>query len=491
MDPTKYLIPEAKQNFGKFINSTYPFINWEPSSQDDILKVVDAYSEYGPLHRQGFYFAINIDPIQLDVFTASRTATNVTIAWNRCLKTQGQSSRITTVPYYSPSTYPSRIPLPINASTPIGFILNVFQSSGSPTSVLYQVIQINGWVLGGTIESPTIPLVGASNSQPISVSAVEWNAKSSLVVVGYASGDVGWYYFDYALKALRFTGLTSSIGNSSMAVDVSCQLGSPIQSCFVSQIVSTSECGALLKLWQITDIDPNDFLLTLINGTSQLCLSSQPISGASLSTIQMPINEPILCPLGSFVGIAVMSTSVKQIIGSSFCFNPTDGLTKAISTPPDKFLDVGSTPSVEIKFDIESSSIRVLEVHNDGFCWNSHQHNIGAAVATCDQVPVSNNYILSYNYGTMASWKERISSGTLITVCDEEILHGVYDTGSHPQISLFYGPFVPEFSIPRLGVVEIHQGMPEIADSDGECGLALPYGGFVLDSWTLNPELKR
>lgn len=95
---------EGSYNYGKFTDSTYPFLNWEPSDQKVIrnfilfnlvdfrlltnlffkkyiLLAADYYLDKGIMHAPGFKYAINTDIVQFQVFSGSRSA----LAWNYCL----------------------------------------------------------------------------------------------------------------------------------------------------------------------------------------------------------------------------------------------------------------------------------------------------------------------------------------------------------------------------------------------------------------------
>ena len=68
----------AGDNFGKFYESVYPWLWWEPSDQMIISVCIDDYYTYGKPHTPGFLFAINIDPSLFMVYTGGKTGK----AWN-------------------------------------------------------------------------------------------------------------------------------------------------------------------------------------------------------------------------------------------------------------------------------------------------------------------------------------------------------------------------------------------------------------------------
>lgn len=81
-DPGYWINTYAKYNFGKFIDSPYPWLWWEPSDQLSIGICIDDYYSYGKAHLPGFLFAINIDPALFLVYSGKKTGK----AWNYGLK---------------------------------------------------------------------------------------------------------------------------------------------------------------------------------------------------------------------------------------------------------------------------------------------------------------------------------------------------------------------------------------------------------------------
>ena len=66
-DPT--FIYVAKQHYGKFGPSPYPWLVWEPSDQHSIRNTSHIYLAAGERHWPGLRFAINIDPGQYHITT--------------------------------------------------------------------------------------------------------------------------------------------------------------------------------------------------------------------------------------------------------------------------------------------------------------------------------------------------------------------------------------------------------------------------------------
>jgi hypothetical protein len=123
-------------------------------------------------------------------------------------------------------------------------------------------------------------------------------------------------------------------------------------------------------------------------------------------------------------------------------------------------------------------------VVGEGFCWNTEVQNKDAATGLCDVTPTPSNFSLTYTYSSIENFFSRIDSGATFTSCDEGVLHGAYDYGVSPSVSLFYT------SADQLAMLEIHQGvtsamMPPENSPGSECGVPVPSEHLLLDAWAL------
>lgn len=118
-----------------------------------------------------------------------------------------------------------------------------------------------------------------------------------------------------------------------------------------------------------------------------------------------------------------------------------------------------------------------MQVHTEGFCYNTHWYNIRAHPSICDITPKPCPATLVYNYGTLAAFESKIRTPEFITSCDNEIVHGAYDRGVQPSVALFTAK-------DNLGVAEIHRG--ERSVDIQFCGSSIHDNVLVLDSWRLS-----
>lgn len=78
-NPWKEYVETVEMNYGKFINSTYPWLAWEPSNQDEIEFTAALYVDKGISHSPGFRFAINCDPVMFSLYSSPVTSTATSI----------------------------------------------------------------------------------------------------------------------------------------------------------------------------------------------------------------------------------------------------------------------------------------------------------------------------------------------------------------------------------------------------------------------------
>lgn len=146
----------------------------------------------------------------------------------------------------------------------------------------------------------------------------------------------------------------------------------------------------------------------------------------------------------------------------------------------------------------------VMLVAGNGFCYNSHLHNTGP-FNICKLVPHSTPGVLDYTYGTTSQWlqvlRRRSEAVSLVTPCDDDLLHGSYDLGFHPSVALFSSPHF-------VGMLELHNGFPSDCpdqprlskkEEEGlrrrracECGPSLPRSRetLIVDSFPLNTRVR-
>jgi len=184
-------------------------------------------------------------------------------------------------------------------------------------------------------------------------------------------------------------------------------------------------------------------------------------------------------PSGNAIsGVIVFADPASKIYTSVFTINPQNGtaiFNQGLNLIP-KVLDVGNQPSVSLA--TIKNETWIVEVHNNGFCWNNEPDNKRADPGVCDSVPTPSQYILTYNFGRFSDWTTQIINNTapIFSACHPTILHGTYDTGSFPDVKLFSYEN-------SLNLVEVHAAAPNHTYT--VCGISSFKNGLVLDAWPL------
>jgi len=192
----------------------------------------------------------------------------------------------------------------------------------------------------------------------------------------------------------------------------------------------------------------------------------------------------------SLQGIVTYTTSNNLIYATALClamnYSNDSGALRINSSSP-LVIDVG-TNTVLSGVEVQPGLFAILELHGDGYCYNSHTHNTRASPRICSQSPQSTKNVLVYNYGLYSSWLSYLlqplysnTTTKFITSCNAEILHGSYDQGHNPYGSIFS-------SDNSIAAVEVHNGWTDVDVDWGSCGKPVsmaPGGGVILDSWLL------
>jgi len=149
------------------------------------------------------------------------------------------------------------------------------------------------------------------------------------------------------------------------------------------------------------------------------------------------------------------------------------GITKLTAAAP---FGVGAKPSVSVA--LYGSELRAMVVRGESYCWNNEPANKRPEPGLCDSTPTSTPFVLSYTYGSIPEFLSQLSTGVSPSPCSSFLLHGMYDMGSNVNVALYT-------SSTDIGVVEVHEGVPEGTTDVGYCGIADAFAGAVLDAWPL------
>ena len=479
----------SAQHYGKFLPSPYPFLLWEPSDQPTLLNYTRHYLQ-GERHAEGFRFAINIDPVQFQVYTGNATGD----AWNHRLDAlSGRSGGQQAIVTYDDVHY-----LVVLSSKAVG---GKGDEGYSMTVYAFDALLTNHslrWVDALTLPtlrdidlfaalSPSPP----SQSSPVLVTIAR--STDSITVSVYPIPSLASWQ---SLKPL----LVHSIPlPSSSAVAAHDAVWHTADALFVVQLVATeSPPAALLRVFMV---NLTSGAVTLAANASTPTPALHSVTGVAVAAAAPPYaGGDSLCGPRAVPGALSYALSNYSVYAGYFCLR-VDGayLSPVVS------MDLGSLPSLSIqRSPPPSSSPHFLLTLGTSYCWNTEPYNKQANSGLCDHTPLPMASTLTYSFGLLSSLIAYVQAraegqeGSLI--CNDDFLHGTYDLGEKPRGKLWVGRDAE--GVERLGVVEVHDGVSSMGHEgtaaeqsvggvgltpSNICGVAVPFDGIVVDAWPL-PE---
>lgn len=448
-----YWLAEAA-NWGKFMGRSWPLLVWEPADEWNVAGFSSIYLNWVKNHPQqpidqvsDYRFAINIDPIQFEVYAA--TATNRT--WRVLLDSHATAPKIVVLPS---GPYPLSTFVLYNQAGVLKYrLIGSSQLQGAINFVAEDVLPspFTGWVTSLSAASTSIGnsiLIGDSHGLPHLYQLQDsGNLKSYTVTSRMTHSNYSSYYWVNSVT--------------------------PSQTSLILRVVGDGAPGASC-VWRVemlaVSFGGNEAALTLL-GTD--CLPGLSVyskdSSASVAAYQHKT---------SYVE-GVISLTIDHIVYSAYVVFQGGRLSASWPAP----IGVGTNTSISLAWD-NNHNAYVHEVHSDGFCFNTETRNKQASPPVCEQVATSTPNVLNYNYAPLANWRNLLlgqKNNTMLTSCSEQILHGTYDQGRSPSIAMAYVGN-------KFGVVEVHEGWRKGDVDISECGAPLVLadaGGAVLDSWPL------
>eukprot|EP00026_Physarum_polycephalum_P004407 Phypoly_transcript_04426.p1 GENE.Phypoly_transcript_04426~~Phypoly_transcript_04426.p1 ORF type:complete len:695 (+),score=81.70 Phypoly_transcript_04426:80-2164(+) len=463
--PAYYIDIWKLQDYGKFSQSNYSYLIWEPADQEPVLDISDSYLG-GPLHALDFRFAINIDPVQLQVFAATRSGTG----WNNEIAS-GSSSV-----FGSPA-----LAVVASPNSQSFYIITTFIDS--KTGLTYYTVNTaptwDNTQLGPITSTPPQPMPG--DASPVT----SLSTLSGTTIYGSKpNGNFAIYSFNESAQALM-GGVTGQLASCSDCKSVAFTSGN---NAYVAQLINgNTSCSMQLQIWQLENSEKASKL-----GPANCVQNSVQIAYFDVSIFGSSQGESF-CSAGELPGVLMFSDTSNNIYTSVLCLNINTGAVEVNGGEGSGVaVDVGSETSVSLY--TFNGQLMVLEVHADGFCWNSEPNNKQPTPATCSNTPTSIQYILNYNFGSFDDWATHVMNiinhknqsyllDSIFSSCHPTILHGAYDSGSSPRVGLFSASYN---SAEVLLHAEVHVGLPKKYNNTSECGFAISReGSVVLDSWLL------
>ncbi|KAH3766133.1 hypothetical protein Pelo_2018 [Pelomyxa schiedti] len=441
-------------HYGKFANTTYPFLTWEPSDQKRILDISKEYLKRPP-HPAGFKFSINIDPARFEVYSAARSG----IGWNHV---------ITSIAVQHP--YVTLIPHP-NCT----YILSIFFVSGSCRYVFNTTSGILKEVSSTHSQGPPSLLPFEPTSQQLSLAVLhgsEVQAPPHLLVVDslgfFSILSVEHSHEQPFLKSVSTVG--KLLPDEPFLSNIRVCTIQMRKKTYIAGLHSKMSCSVQFQLWSL---DAESSVTPIGKGT---CITHSPITQATLAGLYIQGNtEDSRCPSGTLSIVMAMSNSTGQILFGHACVNVASGGIVGSILPT--AVTVGYKP--KILHSLLNSKPFVFMVYEHSFCWNTETTNKISEGNVCDLDPLSSKTgPLGFSYGYLSEWIRHAEEQIQFSVCSETIFHGSYDFGTNPDVALFNSQH-------QFGFAEVHQGPQQ---QQTPCGSAIPRPDqVILDSFTVYP----
>jgi hypothetical protein len=434
-DPITEILNGAQHRWGKFINESYPLLVWEPSHQIIIEYIAQTYVGAGVNHRPGFKFAINIDPMQFEVYAAN-------------VSRKPARLNVPLAPYL-------RRPLVAVSDDDDAQTLVVVASGGH-----YQILPVES--LSQTMTPPTPRVLSSLRSMEGTVLRPLRRGKLLLAgnngtcaVLQLHQEEEEEEEHGFLLSVVRTFSLDAALPVHQSALDVVdvARLG-----VFVVQlrVLGGENCALETVLWMMTTNEPPKVI------GSPTCLGTTTANTNTSGGITLSATVSSDCgprKITAFYALSNGSTVAARVFCMSFAGAVTE-LRPVVYT-------VGTHPASVMRGD------QVALVVGNGYCWNSEDHNKRAEQSLCRSLPESTPHALSYTVASVSSWSS--SAVKTVSACSGgDFVHGVYDQGSAPSVALLPGQ-----------LIEVHEGFGKNDRDVGGCGTPRPYDGLVMDSFPL------
>jgi hypothetical protein len=418
-------------HYAKFLQNTmYPFLLWEPDDQSHIQKAITDYLS-GMLNPKGLRFAINMDPVQFDIYSKNN--------WN--------------------------FPLISDAVNPFITVLKDFTMI-----VVYGDGMYSGYTSSEVMGQFQTIFVGKKLSQQYSLKKIQ-SVTSIGQYVMITDSNSTLAIFKYDSNTSELVGVFSTkMEDTSYSASLIYTTGEDTLVFLTYGVSNQHGCALFSQL--------NVYKNGKINTLDRWCIldSASMITNVTLAATVTSDN--------ALKGVSFYSSN-SLVYGCTFSANwdeSTLSVTNFHTTCSSKAIGVGRSPSASI-LSLKGKTY-IAQVHTDSYCGNSESHNKNATVSVCDATPVSTRNIMTYTVGEWSDLTNHLSNSnnTFITNCHRQLVHGMYDMGQHPSITLYNHN-------DQIAAIEVHDGLVEHEFSDHSgCGTAIAYkhSTIVLDSWIVS-----
>ena len=366
----------AHLGFGKFgRQNEHPLQVWEPSKRKNVDEILQILTKNPPLSNPTFRMAINIDPVQYQLFAAQYSKS----AFSGIISNDNLSD--------SKVVHASVKPRSFVASTDSGCLLLV-----SNASQIVEFCDNNTWSFGEMRRGTEVVLFSKA------ITSFSCDSSSCLASDQHGSGQM----FDIA--SLR---LMKSIR--------------PIQPAGIQASASALlDNGSLI--WAMSTL--NCSLSIAIDRQSPQCAIQSLNKTIHSLAVVAKVQQVSQQQLTAFVVFETDSAVLRAVVISFHRDQQQMRWILSAVKGGSGILTVGRRPSLSLRAD------NVLLINGDGFCANVEKRNKDATRKLCDNVPRSIAGVAQYAYGSFDAFVQRAATSTSLSVCDDSIALGAYGQSS-------------------------------------------------------------
>eukprot|EP00055_Hartaetosiga_balthica_P012086 m.57588 g.57588 ORF g.57588 m.57588 type:complete len:724 (-) comp7831_c0_seq1:1712-3883(-) len=480
--PASNVLQLQAKKYGKFANSSYPFLFWEPSSQDDIQNVSATYAK-GPLAPHGLRFATNIDPVQVSLYASSSSQYGLKDA----LRFAYNSSNVV---------------VPIEQAEPQS--LKIYYTDGGAIVTKNATDLIFYRTSEALLARKGTSLVGATSDVDFFV---------SLENILLAASQSGAWIFNiaesrtekYVVAQPVFASFPESLQqNVVLAIAITQDAPtSPINELLVS-LAFSSPNSTKVQIIELTLSNP-------LSTTPRFFTASAPIYTNLSHNENLSVTTTSLSSLymNRIVYHAIVFTSNSNVGFLSFWHGNING-SPIISIPN---FAIGTNPSLKL---FESNgSLWLFMGATDAFCWNTETNNKQAYPATCEITPMPVQYAHSYTMSRVLDLQHRAATPELyfgpvvVSPCSTTLgmgnfssfVHGTFGAGLLPafhvttdvngknavHISCIYHT-LSSSSFSTSSPPSITSPSPRVSSTTlNSCGMpSTSQQGLAIDTWSLS-----
>eukprot|EP00742_Colponemidia_sp_Colp-10_P008100 GILJ01008744.1.p1 GENE.GILJ01008744.1~~GILJ01008744.1.p1 ORF type:complete len:725 (-),score=82.49 GILJ01008744.1:339-2360(-) len=474
-------ISSSQQNWGKFSNTSYPLMLWEPSDQ----KVIQQYAEFfrnnqTPNHDPGFVFNINIDPAMFVVYASPFLQDGLNLRNDQFLSAKFPQVAVinfgsmsgNVADKYLITTYQRDSQWFISTSRFISPLRSLQHISTQPLNITVpDTVNAQYKLSSASVEKSTFISICTSTGVCSILKVIEPGCFEKYLTVELT-------------EAISITSILS-------ATAFTCGARVPCVSALTldTESIQDSSCQAYLQMFVVPATQ--DWHKPLKTVMRKVCIqTSVPITAGDVATVELledVIIDSGVCNKGDYLSFVSLNTEDDSIHTGIVCTSPSMTSIRSVvgHIKNESILipvqsDVGRNSKVSVV--LQGGVPILMEVHDTGYCHNSHSHNTRAAPTVCAAAPKATENVLVYNVGSLDRWIADLKDGTMLLSSCGRVQHGAYDQGTLPSVALFSADDSIQF-------IEAHQGLHGASTDKGGCGLPLPFDGIVMDSWTLQDQV--